>query len=344
MGVESSESMFLAKKLVTGSNLPSKEYVSTVGYFGAELKDINGALVWDNTGVMATVDRFGDKILRRGDDHSVADTGRFIKDMIQHGKYGQLVYFVAASDPKRHRGTASEIAQHVKDLGLSDVYSLHQNGIEIKDRELFETGIALQDIFRAQEIGNDKLKKIDRYQALAVAAEYIRYLHDSRGVGVGEILPSDIIFRKATLDEKTGQYVVSEPVLNVPDIVFRKDGNVLSSEQKAIDVIDMIFSHIIEELETNDKATLIDVGKITMTILGNYQDIKVIETVKSLLGRGRLTLIDPNLKSAFDAMMNKVFYLHNAARLRVPEDLGGHLRKAVMDYCDSFGAGNKQEG
>lgn len=323
-----------AKKSVVGSQLPTEAYQSTVGFYGATLNTDGDALVWTTEGIMPWVDRTGDALLRRLDDHMLSS--ETAGKLVAKGKFKELFYFLITSDPKRHRGTAEAVAKHAAELGLQDVYKLHGKGIEISDRELFTKGIALQDIWRSNEIGADVLTKIDRFQALKEASEYLRKVHEESGVGVGEVLPSDFIFRKTEFDESTEENRVSEPVLNIPDIVFRADNSVPATEQQAIDLIDMLFSFVIEEFDRNQEINLISAEKVIGTILLSYKDPTVIAAAASLLKRGRLTLPDMSNDSVLAGALNKFGQIHNKARLRVPENLSQELRKIIISYCDSF--------
>lgn len=71
--------------------------------------------------------------------------------LLKRGHYRNF-FRLLLPGPKRCRGTVGEILENVYRLGLSDYYGLHRIGIEFKRREIFERGIVLQDIWRADII------------------------------------------------------------------------------------------------------------------------------------------------------------------------------------------------
>lgn len=155
---------------VNESRLPNTDYESTVGVYGGKLVlDSEGKLVYDTRGLVSRVDRKGDSVLRTYDEHLVKEPWKLLK------RHPRWFFRFLAPGPKRYRGRQEEIMENVKRLGLADYYGIHQNGIEIKKPEIYAKGVALQDIYRADLINSDKLKEIDRFEALAFAAQYIRY-------------------------------------------------------------------------------------------------------------------------------------------------------------------------
>lgn len=236
------------------------------------------------------------------------------------------------SGPKRYRGTKEEIVANAERLGLGEYYGLHPWGVEIKKPEIYKKGLALQDIYRVNLIGDAPvLQDIDRFQALAAAGEYARQIHDKYGA-IGELLSNDIIFQ----GKEDGKVV--NPVLNMPDIVFNQIKKMSLPEQKAMDILDFL-NHIgYEELRrSGDWSTL---GKALQTILDHYGDNMVIKAVESLAKRGRLTLRGDedvlHLKESVTTKLRPIFSQHNQARLSSSPAFAGKLRKKIIQSCDQY--------
>jgi hypothetical protein len=200
--------------------------------------EADGKMVWNNRGIVSKIDKWGDAILRTYDEHVVKDLGELLK------RHPKLFFQFLAPGTKRYRGSKEEIFENIQRLGLEDTYGLHENGIEIKDQDLYKKGLPLQDIYRSDLINSDKVTGFDRFQALAESGKYLRKIHDEHG-GVGETNIGDIIFKKY----ENGQ--VSEPVLNIPDIVFNKEKNISEREKKATDILDFIISIGAEEFRSS---------------------------------------------------------------------------------------------
>jgi len=117
---------------VNESKLPTEGYESTVGVYGGKIKlEEDGKMVWNNRGVISKIDKWGDAILRTYDDHIVKDLSELIK------RHPKLFFQFLAPGTKRYRGSKEEIFENIKNLGLEDTYGLHQDGIEIKDQDLY---------------------------------------------------------------------------------------------------------------------------------------------------------------------------------------------------------------
>lgn len=236
---------------------------------------------------------------------------------------------------------------NVSRLGLEEHYGPHPDGIEIKDQELYTKAAALQDIFRADLIHSDKLNNIDRFQALAEAARYVREVHKRSDGGIGELLSNDILFK-----DKSEDGTVSNAVLNLPDIVYNEtlkqklrgyeqSDTAKSRDQQATDLLDFMFNIGVEEYRRSQEWD--EVKKALRIILENYQDKKIIELLKSFAKRGRLTLIGDREalgdQHQPDAVMSKaqtVFGQHNRARLGTRMEFEGFLRQTVIDACGEF--------
>ena len=196
-------------------------------------------MVWDNRGLVSKIDKWGDAILRTYDDHLVKDLSGMLK------RHPKLFFKFLAPGTKRYRGDKEEIFNNIKRLGLEDLYGLHDNGIEIKDQDLYRKGLPLQDLYRSDLIDGPGIGDFNRFQALESSSQYLKEVHNNHG-GIGEALVGDIIFKK----HEAG--MVSEPKLNLPDIVFNEEKNISEKEKKATDILDFISSVGAEEFRVSD--------------------------------------------------------------------------------------------
>jgi len=327
--------------IVNESRMPAKDYESTVGIYGGQIKyNKEGKMVFDMQGIVSKADRFGDAVLRTYDEHTMRQPLEMLK------KHPKLFFAFIKAGTKRYRGSPEEISEHINELGLGKYYGLHADGIEIKKPELFTDGIALQDIYRADEIASEKLNDIDRFQALASASQYARQVHKT-GHGAGELLSSDIIF-----EHKNEDGTVENPVLNIPDIVYNKDikqkvetyqqdDEAMARDQKATDMLDFMFQIGVEELRRSEDWSQVE--RALETIIENYDDKDVIEWVRSFSKRGRLTLVgdkevldEAKKGDAMAQKTDKVLSQHNKARLNTQTDIEGKLRQAVIAACDKY--------
>ena len=317
-------------KTVNESKLPTEGYESTVGVYGGKMKmEDDGKMVWNNKGIVSKIDKWGDAILRTYDEHTVKDLGELIKH------YPKLFFKFLAPGTKRYRGDNKEIFENIKRLGLDDVYGIHENGIEIKEQDVYRQGLPLQDLYREDIVNSDKVSGFDRFQALAESGKYLKEIHDEHG-GIGEVLPSDIIFK----EHKDGK--VSEPVLNIPDIVFNEEKNISEKEKKATDVLDFIMSVGVEEYRRSNN-NLDNVRKAMKTVLENYNDKDVISLVKSYIKRGRLTLsgdreskIIDLPKDTFTTKNRGIFTKHNEARIVNNKELETNLKDIGFEVCNEL--------
>jgi len=315
-------------KKVNESLVPNENYKSTVGVYGGKMvMEEDGKMVWNNEGFISKIDKWGDAILRTYDDHLVKNMSNLFKN------HPKLFFKFLAPGTKRYRGTKEEIFDNIERLGLEDTYGLHKNGIEIKNQDVYRQGILLQDIFRADLIDNDKIKDLDRFEALNKSGEYLRKIHDEHG-GVGEVLTNDIIFLRSTNNE------VEKPILNLPDIIFNKEKNIGDKEKKAIDVLDFISSVGAEEFRRS-QGDLDSVKKSIETVLRGYDNQEVISLVKSYIKRGRLTLLGDadseavNIPSdTFTTKNRAIFTKHNEARVVNNKSLETILKDVSLEICD----------
>ena len=312
-------------------HLPTKEklgYESTVGVYGGKLsEDEQKKMVWDVRGVWSRIDRRGDRFLRTVDEHHVKEPGKmFLKHPTK--ALGTLPF---VADAKRFRGTPEQVLENVHRLGLDDYYGAHPWGVEIKKPEIYKEGIALQDIFRSDQIKSDLLDKFDRTEALGLATDYIKDLHEKHG-GTGQLVSGAVIFRKGEGDR------LENPVLNLPDIVYNPDKKIGDKEKLATDMLDFLVSIGVEEYRRSK-----DWGSVTKalnTILTHYDNKNIISLVKSFAKRGRLTLPgDLNVSQSLSSTAQsarKYFSAHNVQRLKVTEDMSTQLRDEVISVCDAF--------
>jgi hypothetical protein len=315
-------------KTVNESKLPTDGYESTVGVYGGKMKiKDDGKMVWDNKGIISKIDKWGDAILRTYDEHTVKDLGELIKH------YPKLFFKFLAPGTKRYRGNKEEIFKNIERLGLDNVYDIHEDGIEIKEQDVYRKGLPLQDLYREDIIKSDKVSGFDRFQALAESGKYLKEIHSKYG-GVGEVLPSDIIFRKHEDDK------VSEPVLNIPDIVFNEEKNISEKEKKATDLLDFIMSVGVEEYRRSEN-DLDNVKKAMRVVLENYNDKDIISLVKSYIKRGRLTLSGDRESDVVDLPKNTfttknrgVFTKHNEARIVNNRELESNLKTIGFEICE----------
>ncbi|MFA4999910.1 MAG: hypothetical protein WC545_00925 [Patescibacteria group bacterium] len=321
------------------SGFPNEDYKSTLGVYGGKMKTEEGKMVWDNSGLVSKIDKWGDAIFRTFDDHLVKDMGAFFR------RDPRLFFKFLAPGAKKYRGSKEEIFENVQRLGLENTYGLHEKGIEIKDQDLFRHGVPLQDVYRSDLIDSEKVKDLDRFQALAETGKYIRQIHDAHGA-IGELVSGDIIFKK----QEGGR--VSEPILNLPDIVFNKDKAATVSEKnnKATDILELLVNIGAEEFRRSED----DMGSVRealKTLLASYDDKSVINLVKSYIKRGRLVLAgDKQSKvvdlpeDTFTAKHRGTFAIHNKVRQIVnTAELEAALKEISVELCEELGSKGNEE-
>lgn len=315
-------------KTVNESRIPTEDWPSTLGVYGGKIKiEKDGKMVWNNKGLISKIDKWGDAILRTYDEHVVKDLGELFK------KHPGLFFQFLAPGTKRYRGNKEEIFENIKRLGLENVYSLHENGIEIKDQDLYKKGLPLQDLYRSDLITSDKIAGFDRFQALTESGQYLRKIHDTHG-GIGEVNIGDIIFKQ----HENGQ--VNEPVLNIPDIVFNERKNISEKEKKATDLLDFVISVGAEEFRRSG-GNLNIVKRAMKIVLENYNDKGVINLMKSYIKRGRLTLSGDRESAAISLPQNTfttkhrgIFTKHNEARIVNNRSLESSLKNIGLEICE----------
>lgn len=313
------------QKTVNESSLPNEDFKSTVGVYGGKMKIEEGKMVWNRRGIVSKIDKAGDAILRTYDEHVVKEPWKLLK------KHPRWFLKFLAPGTKRYRGSNKEVQENIERLGLIEFYGPHENGIEIKKPEVYTKGVALQDVYRADIIGSEKIESLDRFEALAQAGKYVKKIHDEHG-GIGEVLVSDIIFQK---NEK-GK--LSEPVLNMPDIVFNKEKITSDKDKKTTDLLDFLGSIFGEEYRRSQN--LEDAQKALGVVLDNYGDENIIALVKSFVKRGRLTLQGDGevvkLPNSVTKKARGLFSQHNKARLGSKKSFEGTMKQKIIDACDHF--------
>ncbi len=312
---------------VQESCLPTKEalgYESTVGVYGGKINYDETKMVFDMRGIVSKIDQVGDAILRTYDEHTVKDPLAMLR---QHPRW---FFKFLAPGTKRYRGTPEEIAENIARLGLENEYGLHSWGIEVKDPNIYRASRPLQDIYRSDLIEGDDLEEVDRFAALAQSAGYIRDIHENHGA-IGEILPSDIIFR-----EKNGTNV-SKPVLNIPDIIYNAKKQISEKDKKTTDLLDFVMSIGIEELrrstDWNEARCAIRI------ILDSYGDKDIISLLKSFTKRGRLTMLGDAQSlglSKITKTLRPLTAMHNKVRLNFDQDTTSNLRELIITECKSW--------
>lgn len=333
-------------------------YDSTVRPYGYTLQTLpDGAVVYNPAGILNKVDRVGDMLTRTVDDNLVAEPGKMarrdirvlgrnIKDRFDYwrGKkdekpssaHSRLVDIVT-SGPKRYRGEPSAIAHNADRLGVGEYYKLHEKGIQLTDPTLLTEGINLQDIFRSEA---PELQKIDRFDALEKAGDYLGRLHREHGA-LGEVHSQNFIFRN--LDES--ETIVNEPVLGFPNIVPNPDKYTDErlrtwNEPKAVDLLDFLMVASTEELRKS--GSWANVEKAMESVLKGYNDSVMARDTEELAKRGRLTLVTDKqtavleLPDTVTTKLRGLFSWHNQVRLDARKDNAKILRQLVIDTCDKF--------
>ena len=322
------------QKRVQESHLPTKEnlgYESTVGVYGGKINyDEEERMVFDMRGSISKIDRLGDAVLRTYDEHVVKNPLEMFK------KHPGWFFKFLVPGTKRYRGTPEEINKNIERLGLAESYGLHDWGIEIKDQAIYKAARPLQDIYRADLIESNDLNEIDRFAALAQSAKYIHDLHQKHGA-IGEVLPSDIIFQKKSEKE------VSQPILNIPDIVYNEEKSTSELDKKTTDLLDFTMSIGLEELRRSEDWD--EARRAIQTILNSYGDKNVIQLLKSFIKRGRLTM-QGNEESVNLSKTTKTLQpfttLHNKARLNFDKNTTDNLRKLIIEECETYLQNNHQ--
>jgi len=315
-------------KTVNESEIPTEDFKSTVGVYGGKMEmEEDGKMVWNNKGFISKIDKFGDAVLRTYDEHVVKNLGELFK------RHPKLFFKFLAPGTKRYRGNKEEVFENIQRLGLEDTYDIHEKGIEIKDKDLYLKGLPLQDLYRSDLIDSDKVGGFDRFQALAESGKYLRKIHDEHG-GIGEVLAGDIIFK----NHEDGK--VSEPILNIPDIMFNKNKNISEKEKKATDILDFIMSIGAEEFRRSG-SDIDNAKKAMKKLLKSYNDKKVISLVRSYIKRGRLTLLgdkkSPVVNLPEDSFTTKnrgLFTKHNEARVVNDRNLETLLKNIGLEVCE----------
>lgn len=300
-------------KVMNESRLPNDRYQSTVGVYGGRMRRTeDNRLIYDMGGLVSKIDQAGDIFLRNYDEHVIKEPWKLLR------RHPEMFFKFFMPGPKRYRGRPAEIMENVRDLGLEEYYVQHEKGIEVLQPEIFEQGIALQDIYRSDLIGDEQLAQIDRFEALQKAGEYLAAVHQR--AGVGEVLVSDIIFLPK------GEDKLDKAVLNIPDIVYNQEKQVGEKEKRATDLLDLLVSVGMEEArrsanedgESNEAET----EHALQSLLKEYNDYDVLVLTESFIKRGRLMLAGDKKneeldypEGSFTKDNSYLFSQHNVARM-----------------------------
>ncbi len=326
--------------VVANTPLPSKEglgYDSTQRVYGASLvKGPGGKLLYDKRGIFNRIDVFGDGILRTVDDNQIR---RPLKMLLSRPRTFMKLVFARG---KRYRGSTEEILANVKRLKLDQYYGPTKNRrqIEVKDPQLYTHGIAMQDIYRQDTIGHDKLKGIDRFDALKQTGAYLDKVHKESGA-VGEFNLYHMLFREKGADGKVGK-----PVQTLPDIVWNPARKTGETDKKATDFLDLLASTACEEYRRSKDPALI--AKALDAAASGYNDTKIVEVTASFARRGRLTLPRESkaLLKGFSGgakFLRGAFGQHNVQRLGIDKNAKDfNLRDLVIAACDRRVAASKK--
>lgn len=312
----------LIQKIVGESRMPTEGFESTMVIFGGKLTtDPQGRMVLDRRGPVSRVDIAGDYFLRTYDEHVLGNPLKLL-DKFHHHWHPGWFWQLLITGPKRHRGTTEEVAGNIQRLGLANFYGPHPWGIEVKKPEVFTKGIPFQDALRVDLINSDRLKGIDRFQALAEVAKYMRTIHDRFG-GIGEGVPYRFIFQK----QEQGR--VLDPVLFIPDIVYSpskydpkrfKPGSLAPAlYQKATDYLEFLMSLGFEEYRRSKDWHLVNQALDKANV--SYGDGQVISVTGSFAKRGRITLEHP------------LFSQHNRSHLGFDPTYAQEIRQKVATAC-----------
>jgi hypothetical protein len=298
-------------------------------------------MIYDTRGFINKFDQWGDKQVRRFDEHTMRDPVGMLKRFPD-----KFIHFLGGKAYRYKR--PERIAERAGQLGLQYVYGRHENGVEILKPEIYTKGIILHDIFRSDLIGDPRLAQIDRYDALQKSTQYVSQIHSKFGA-IGEVQPSDIIFSEH--DEKS----VSEPILGIPDVVYT-DALPGKKARKATDILDFMVSIGSEEYRRvsrenehkseDEKVSAEESVRHAIEIIrDNYEDKEILKVVRSFAKRGRLSMkgdIDIIEKSNKDVRIGRFSKLgrklrelvsgHTQVRLGITEDeLPQLLRSTIVD-------------
>lgn len=318
---------------VQEGKLPTKEglgYESTVGIYGGKLvRDEAEKLVYDTRGFWSKIDIWGDRILRAFDEHHAKKPGEMF--LRRPGAFLKLLPFIV--DSKRYRGTQEQTINNVHRFGLEDYYGIHPWGIEIKNPDVFSHAIALQDIFRQDEINHSMINDIDRFDALAKATEYMHTLHENAG-GLAESNIPTFLFT----EKKEGK--VEKPILMLPTEIYNPEKNIPDIEQRTTDLLDLMTSTATEEYRRSKDME--SVKRAFQVVLEHYQDRKVISLLASYVKRGRLTLPGDTQGLDFETsptykIVRHGFAAHNTQRLSVKNpELTSQFRTEIINSCKQY--------
>ena len=326
---------------VKGSLLPTAAYQSQTEIYGGHLKTDEKRTVIFNIGgklleikrkgkLLDAIDVRGDRLLRTFDDNAVRNPLEMLK---RHPK--QLLKRIVNHAKRYRANNPKETYEVIKRLGLEEYYGPHEEGLVIKKPEILTDGTGLLDIFRQDIIKNEELNKVDRFEALRETTLYIKNLHNQRQSGLGDLAIMDIVFQK----RENGK--VSNPVVLIPNMLYNPKLNIPLREQKATDLIDLIFSAGTEEVRRTqgDQA---NVTKVVDTILNAYDEPDVIRFIRSYMKRGRLTMPGEGNsvqrpRSPSHDSLRTFLSMHMQERMKGDTATDAGLRSLTISRCEEYG-------
>jgi hypothetical protein len=293
---------------------------SKVSIYGGKLvTESDGSVVYNMRGLVSTIDRIGDKILRAADDHTIKEPLKMA--MRKPKAFAKRVF----SSGKRFRTfDPQKMNDHFAKLGLSEYYEGHPDGIKIKNNDVLKKGYNLQDIYQMPELG------IERVPAAGQAANYLRNLHDRADSGIGDTVVMDYTFMK-----KEGKEV-SEPVLFLPNVIYDSEKKTAPVDQKATDLLEFLVSVGSEEYKASNDWD--NVRKTLDTAVTNYhrdQDDNnlhnTLAIARSFIRRGRI-----NMPGSHKSKIGETTTMHNAQHLQIAPEISAKTRELMLKSIDDF--------
>jgi hypothetical protein len=304
--------------------------------------------LYDTATLLFKGNQFGDGILRSNDDHDQKTWGDFLRSIY--------------TGPYRMRHDAASIVESAKKHKLDRFYKKHDHGVEITFPEKeFDGSTTLLDIFRQDlleysdepGVGKitdqghlEKIKRVDRYDALRVAVMYISNQHKNIGA-IGELLSNDIIYQHISDDDQ-----VKNPTFNMPDELFLKKWNLSDTQKEAIELLDFMMCLMGEEYhrqirEGNDPNE--GIAKVREIIEESYALVytkrtdgknkdhkdgkEVLDLVFAMASKGLPNLIgDRDLLDTapeLPVILQQYVAIHNRVRLNLDEKAARTVREQI---------------
>lgn len=318
-----------------------------------------------------TVDRLADRKIRQVDDNRASNPQAIIDRIYRQDtsrfKVGSMVKAATRllfPGAMRYRGRFAKIAEHARNLGLpygseKDMVG-RTTGIINYDSQMYDHGVVFYDILRGQtkalhephtEPGQfliqdahiinrngsiTDLHQIDPLQAISQASRYLGDLH-FRG-GVGTYMGTSVIFQNVENN------IASEPVLNIPDIVWNPKKHFSEQLKKATDVVDYLYYvgfASMQLFEKNGQPQWDGLQKAIDVAVAEYPDTQVLHTVQSLLKRGRPLFAQQDEQSHYQITPYPPID-KSIAVPKDPFDFHNNVRLGYEDIKVHFGIDNNQ--